>query len=100
LLASFHPRRKSLARANTIVVASFALSILLSHAPHIVANPWIVLPLLGGIVGTADTVRCIQRRWSFYHGGVILCIYADLMALTLILFFLLYPYFIPFSATH
>ncbi len=34
----------------------------------------------------------MQRRWNFYHGGVILCIYMDLMALGMILFFLLYPY--------
>ena len=36
----------------------------------------------------------MQRRWSFYHGGVILCLYMDLMAITLVLFFLLYPYLI------
>jgi hypothetical protein len=52
----------------------------------------LVLPMLGAIAGTAETVRCMQRRWNFYHAGVILCIYMDLMAVFLILFFLVYPY--------
>jgi hypothetical protein len=34
----------------------------------------------------------MQRRWSFYHGGVLLLIYMDLMVLCMILFLLLYPY--------
>ena len=34
----------------------------------------------------------MQSRWNWYHGGVILCVYMDLMALIIILFFLLYPY--------
>ena len=54
----------------------------------------------GYILGTADTVRCIQRRWSFYHGGVLLCLYMDLMAITLVLFLLLYPYLVWTSAGH
>ena len=34
----------------------------------------------------------MQRRWSLYHGGVLLLIYMDLMVLCMILFLLLYPY--------
>jgi hypothetical protein len=34
----------------------------------------------------------MRKRWSFYHGGVLLCLYMDLMAICLILFFLFYPY--------
>ena len=51
------------------------------------------LPALGALVGTADTLRCLRPRWSFYHAGVILCVYMDLMALSLVLFLLFYPYF-------
>jgi hypothetical protein len=39
----------------------------------------------------------MRKRWSFYHGGVLLCLYMDLLAITLILFFLLYPYLITLS---
>ena len=42
--------------------------------------------------GSIDHVRCMHTRWSWYHGGVVLLIYMDLMALSMILFFLLYPY--------
>ena len=50
------------------------------------------IPTLISLVGTADTIRCMQPRWSFYHGGVLLCIYMDLMAVSMILFFFVYPY--------
>jgi len=36
----------------------------------------------------------MQRRWSFYHGGVLLCLYMDLLILTLVFFFLFFPFFI------
>lgn len=87
-----NPRIRSLPRGNVLVLSSLALALLLSHFPQNHATPLLVIPTLIAIVGTADTVRCIQRRWSFYHGGVILCIYMDIMALSLIFFLLLYPY--------
>ncbi len=96
----FNPRFKSLPRANGVVLLSLAAATLISHAPHLRASLWLVLPLLTALLGTVDTVRCMRKRWSFYHGGVLLCIYMDLMVLTLVLFFLLYPYFVPFSDTH
>ncbi len=98
--ALFNPRIKSLARGNTLVFVSVGLAALLSHAPRIRPTLWIILPLFGTLIGTAETVRCIQRRWSFYHAGVLICIYMDLMALTLVAFLLLYPYFIWLSSTH
>lgn len=92
--ALFNPRVRSLARGSLIVLAGLAIATPMSGFPRTQANPLIALPLLICILGTADTVRCMQRRWSFYHGGVILCLYMDLMAITLVLFFLLYPYLI------
>jgi hypothetical protein len=98
--AFFNLRAKSLPRANAIVLTSLAAATAISHAPHLRPSLWLVLPFLTSLIGTAETVRCMRRRWSFYHGGVLLCIYMDLMAVTLMLFFLLYPYFVPFSDTH
>jgi hypothetical protein len=83
----------SLPRASLMVLGSLAIAVPLSHFPHIQRAPWLMLPVLVAMAGTADTVRCIQRRWSFYHAGVMLCIYMDLMTVTLLLFFLFYPYF-------
>jgi hypothetical protein len=90
----FNPRLRSLARGNVIVLLCVTLATSMSHFPHLRATPWLVLPAAGCALGTADTVRCMRRRWSFYHGGVLLCLYMDLLAMTLILFFLLYPYLV------
>jgi hypothetical protein len=91
-LPIFNPRRRSLLRGSILVLASLAIAFVLSDFPRNRATPFLILPTITAIFGTADTVRCMQRRWSFYHGGVLLCIYMDLMALCMILFFLLYPY--------
>ena len=87
-----NPRSRSLLRGCTLVLFSLGISLLLSDFPHNRANPFLILPAIVAMFGTVDTIRCIQRRWSFYHGGVLLCIYMDLMALCMILFFLFYPY--------
>jgi hypothetical protein len=88
----FNPRHRSLIRGNVLVLVSLGIALKLSDFPHNRATPLLVLPAVAAIAGTIDTVRCMQPRWSFYHGGVLLCIYMDLMALCMILFFLLYPY--------
>ena len=98
--AVFNPRSHSLLRSSLIVFASVALATLLSRFPHIHATSWLVLPFFVCVVGTADTVRCLQKRWSFYHGGVMLCLYMDLLAITLILFFLFYPYLVWLGEPH
>lgn len=85
-------RRRSLIRANGLVLLSLAAALLLSDFPNNRRTLFLILPALTAIAGTADTIRCIQRRWSFYHAGVVLCIYMDLMVLGIIFFFLLYPY--------
>jgi hypothetical protein len=94
----FNPRTRSLARGNVLVLGSVLAAIPISHFPHIRPTLLLLLPTLGAMLGTAETVRCIQRRWSLYHGGVLLCIYMDLMAVALLLFLLLYPYFLWFSS--
>ena len=92
LPAAFDPRRRSLARGVILVLFSFVAAALLSDFPHNRATLLLLAPALLSIVGTADTVRCIRKRWSLYHGGVLFLIYMDLMAIAMILFFLIYPY--------
>ena len=75
-----------------LVWASVIAAILLSNFPHNRATPLNIIPAAVAIAGTLDTLRCIRRRWSFYHAGVIFCLYADLMAIFIILFLLIYPY--------
>lgn len=95
-----NPRHRSLVRGNLLVLGSLAWAFLLSDFPNNRPTLFLLLPTLGSIAGTVDTVRCIRRRWSLYHGGVILCIYMDLMAVAMILVFLLYPYSLWMTTTH
>jgi hypothetical protein len=98
-LAILHPRQRSLARGNLLVLGSILLAFWLSDFPHNRATLLLLIPTTTVILGTVDTARCIRRRWDFYHGGVILCLYMDLMAITLVLFSLLYPYLFVLKAT-
>jgi hypothetical protein len=90
--AVFNPHRRSLLRGNLLVLVSFAAAVRLSDFPRSRATLLLVIPAFLALLGTLDTARCMQPRWNFYHGGVVLCIYMDMMAMLLILFFLLSPY--------
>ena len=90
--AVFHLRSRSLVRGTACVLASLIMSVPMSRFPDIQPSPALVIPCILTLFGTAETVRCLQLRWSFYHGGVLLLLYMDLMVLILILFLLLYPY--------
>jgi hypothetical protein len=39
----------------------------------------------------AEVARCLQRKWSLYHAGVMLLLYTDLMILALLVFLVAYP---------
>ncbi|MBS1801385.1 MAG: permease [Acidobacteria bacterium] len=88
----FNPHNRSLLRGAVLVLLSLGIAFLLSGFPDNKQNPLIALTALSSIAGTIDHVRCMSTKWSWYHGGVILMIYMDLMATGMILFFLLYPY--------
>ena len=76
------------------MLSSLLIATLMSKAPHLQATPLLLLPMLGCMLGMADTVRCMRKRWDFYHGGVLMCLYMDLMAIAMVLFYLLYPYLV------
>jgi hypothetical protein len=92
--AFFNLRRKSLLWANLLVLGSFAASFRISDFPRSRATLLLILPAVLAILGTLDTLRCVQPRWNLYHGGVILLLFMDMLAICLILFFLLFPYVI------
>ena len=87
-----NPRHRSLARGNVLVWSSLLLAVLLSKFPDTHATLLLLIPTATALAGTVDTFRCIRKRWSFYHAGVLFCIYMDLMAISLILFLLVYPF--------
>jgi hypothetical protein len=73
-LAVFDLHRRSLLRGNLLVLLSFVAAVPMSHFPESRRNPFLAIP----------TVLAIA--------GLVFCVYMDLMALSLILFFLLAPY--------
>lgn len=85
-------RRKSLLRGSLLVLGSLVLAFFWAGFPEAHANPGLILPALTAFAGTLDTMRCLRLQWSFYHGGVILLLYMDIMVMAMILFLLLYPY--------
>jgi len=38
-----------------------------------------------------ETARCLERKWSLYHAGVLIMLYTELMILALTVFLCLYP---------
>lgn len=87
----FNLRARSLVRGTVLVLAAFGVSLLLTDFPNNRPTPLLLLPALIAVAGLVDHLRCMRSRWSWYHGGVLLLIYMDLMILSMILFFLLYP---------
>lgn len=88
----FHLHQRSLLRGTLLALGSLWVSFRLSGFPEVHPCFWLILPLLATCAATWDTARCLQKRWSFYHGGVILLIYVDLMILLMISFLLLAPF--------
>ncbi len=87
----FNPHLPSLLRGNILVLGSLAASFLIAGFPLNQPTPAMIFPILSAAAGTFETFRCIQMRWSWYHGAVMLSLYMDVMALTMILFLALYP---------
>lgn len=88
----FNFRCRSLLRGTILVLASLTASLVFSGFPHVHTAWPLIFAAISALWGTYDTARCLRLRWSFYHGGVLLFLYMDIMALTMIFFLLLYPY--------
>ena len=71
-----------------VLVASFVLA----HWPDDPPSFRLLAPTIIALFGTWDTLRCLRARWSFYHGAVMMLLYMDIMAISMILFLLIYPW--------
>ncbi len=74
------------------MVGSLVLAFAVGGFPNVHPSLFMVLPVVLAGWSTWETTRCLQRRWSFYHGGVLLLLYADILVLALVVFLMLYPY--------
>ena len=89
----FDLRHKSLARGVTLSVGSFIASLRLAGFPdvdHLHRSSWQYATLLAALCGIAETARCLRRKWSFYHAGIMLLLYSDLMILAAIVALILF----------
>lgn len=84
-------RRRSLVRGTVLVLGSLLLALLLAF-PNDEPSLKLLIPAGLASLGTLDTMRCLRLRWSFYHGGVLIFLYTDVLVLLMILFLLLFPY--------
>jgi hypothetical protein len=91
-LSIFRLERRSLIRGTFLALASLWVSFRISGFPDVHFTLWLLIPLAVAAAGSWETARCLQRRWSFYHGGVLLLLYVDLMVLVMILVLLLAPF--------
>jgi hypothetical protein len=94
LLSIFRLRQPSLVRGIALSLGAFAASLRLVGFPYIDqlhGSHWQLLVLLAGVWGMAETARCLQRRWSLYHAGVLILLYTDLMMLATIVTLLVIP---------
>jgi hypothetical protein len=90
----FRLRSKSLLRGVLLSLAAFAASLRLAGFPDINAlhgSSWQILVLPFACAGMAETARCLVRKWSLYHAGVLIQLYSELMILALVLFLCIYP---------
>jgi len=92
VIAAFRLRCRSLTRGTFLVIGGLLWSFVLSGFPEVRPAPAIVVPLVLALWGSCETARCLCPRWSWYHSSVLLLLYSDVMALTMMLFLLIYPY--------
>ncbi len=90
--AVFNLRARSLLRGTLLVLGSLVVALAAGGLANAHGAPVMVVPVLMAGWGTWETTRCLQRKWSFYHGGVLLLLYADVLVLALVVFLMLYPY--------
>ncbi len=85
----FRLRQRSLTRGVLLSLGAFAASLRMAGFPYIEnlhASPWQILAVPFACWGMVETFRCLRQKWSLYHAGVLILLYAELMILALVLF--------------
>jgi hypothetical protein len=93
-LSIFRLRTKSLLRGIFLSLGALLASLRLEGFPgkdSLHASPCQILMVPIAAWGMVETARCLTRKWSLYHAGVLILLYSELMILALAIFFWLYP---------
>ena len=89
-----HLRRPSLVRGILLPIIAFLVSLRLGGFPNIEAlhsSHWQAIPVLMTCAGMLELTRCLSRRWSLYHAGVLIFLYTSLMILAMSVFLFFFP---------
>jgi CO dehydrogenase/acetyl-CoA synthase gamma subunit (corrinoid Fe-S protein) len=92
LLPRPHPfqiRQRSLTRGILLALGAFVASLRMAGFPDIDklhGSPWQAVAVPFACWGMVETARCLERRWSLYHAGVLILLYTELMILAMVLF--------------
>lgn len=94
LTSIFRLRQKSLLRGVGICLVAFATSLRLAGFPvieNLQRSPWQIVLIPVVCWGMVDTFRCLGKRWSLYHAGVLILLYSELMILAAVVTLWIYP---------
>ena len=83
--------RSVLGRGIGLALAAFALGLLLANRNSIASRYLMMIPFMMAVAAIFDTARSMRVTWDFHHGGVVLLLYADMMRLTLIAVWTIWP---------
>jgi hypothetical protein len=84
----FRLRERSLVRGILLALGAFAASLRMAGFPYIEklhGSKWQALAIPFACWGMVETARCMGRKWSLYHAGVLLLLYSELMILAMVL---------------
>jgi hypothetical protein len=90
----FRLRQRSLLRGIVLSLGALLASMRLAGFPdaeHLHTSNWQFLPVLAAAWGMVDTARCLSRKWSLHHAGVLILLYSELMILAMTVFLWVYP---------
>jgi hypothetical protein len=90
----FRLRQRSLLRGIVLSLGALAASMRLAGFPDIRnlhPSGWQLLPVLAAAWGMVETARCLGRRWSLHHAGVLILLWSELMILAMVVFLWVYP---------
>jgi len=90
----FRLKEKSLVRGVGLCLGAFAGSLRLAGFPVIETlhgSPWQLAMIPIVCWGMVDTFRCLERKWSMYHAGVLILLYSELMILAAVVALWIYP---------
>jgi hypothetical protein len=82
-----HLRQRSLVRGILLALGAFAASLRLAGFPRIEdlhGSHWQALVVPIAFWGMFETARCLDRKWSLYHAGVLILLYSELMILAMV----------------